>query len=110
VQAARIVALAEAMGEDDQPHEPTTEDDIEFHLAISEASGNALFNQIVMSFVPLMRVAVPQAWKTRRTPDEKTDILARHKRLAWAIANREPEEAEQAMAAHFDEAIGELLR
>jgi len=110
VQAARIVALAQAMGEDDQPHEQTTEDDIEFHLAIAEASGNALFNQIVMSFVPLMRVAVPQAWKTRQTADEKTDILARHKRLAWAIANRDTDEAEQAMAAHFDEAIGELLR
>jgi len=109
IQAARIVALAEAMGEH-EPHEQTTEDDIEFHLAIAEASGNALFNQIVMSFVPLMRVAVPQAWKTRQTADEKTDILARHKRLAWAIANRDADEAEQAMAAHFDEAIGELLR
>ena len=94
----------------DQPHEQTTEDDIDFHLAIAEASGNALFNQIVMSFVPLMRVAVPQAWGTRRTADEKTDILARHKRLAWAIANRNADEAEQAMAAHFDEAIGALLR
>jgi DNA-binding FadR family transcriptional regulator len=109
-QAARIVALAEAMGVDDQPHEQTTEDDIDFHLAIAEASGNALFNQIVMSFVPLMRVAVPEAWKTRRTADEKTDILARHKRLAWAIANRDPDEAALAMAAHFDDAIGALLR
>jgi len=109
-QAARIVALAEAMGQDDQPHGQTTEDDIDFHLAIAEASGNALFNQIVMSFVPLMRVAVPQAWQTRRTADEKTDILARHKRLAWAIANRDANEAELAMAAHFDEAIGALLR
>jgi DNA-binding FadR family transcriptional regulator len=109
VQAARIVALAEAMGEH-EPHEQTTEDDIDFHLAIAEASGNALFNQIVMSFVPLMRVAVPQAWKTRRTADEKTDILARHKRLAWAIANRDPDEAALAMAAHFDDAIGALLR
>ena len=109
-QAARIVALAQAMGQDDQPHEQTTEDDIDFHLAIAEASGNALFNQIVKSFVPLMRVAVPQAWKTRRTPDEKADILARHKRLAWAIANRDPDEAAEAMAAHFDDAIGSLLR
>ena len=110
LQAARIVALAEAMGQDDQPHEQTTEEDIEFHLAIAEASGNALFNQIVMSFVPLMRVAVPQAWKTRQTAAEKADILNRHNRLAWAIANREPDEAERAMAAHFDEAIGNLLR
>lgn len=109
IQAARIVALAEAMGKDDQPHEETTEDDIDFHLAIAEASGNALFNQIVMSFVPLMRVAVPRAWKTRETADEKTDILERHKRLARAIANRNPDEAATAMAAHFDDAIGKLL-
>jgi len=110
LQAARIVALAEAMGQDDQPHGQTTEDDIDFHLAIAEASGNALFNQIVMSFVPLMRVAVPRAWDTRRTADEKTDILGRHRRLAMAIANRDADEAEQAMAAHFDDAIGALLR
>ena len=110
VQAARIVALAEAMAKDDQPHEQTTEDDIEFHLAIAEASGNALFNQIVVSFVPLMRVAVPQAWRTRQTAEEKSDILDRHRRLAWAIADRNPEEAARCMAAHFDEAIGALLR
>ena len=109
VQAARIVALAEAMG-GEHPHDQTTEDDIDFHLAIAEASGNALFNQIVVSFVPLMRVAVPQAWGTRRTEDEKRDILERHKRLAWAIANRDAGEAERCMAAHFDEAIGALLR
>ena len=110
VQAARIVALAEAMSQDDQPHEQTTEDDIDFHLAIAEASGNALFSQIVASFVPLMRVAVPQAWKTRQTEDEKSDILNRHRNLAWAIANHNPEEAGRCMAVHFDEAIGALLR
>jgi DNA-binding FadR family transcriptional regulator len=95
---------------DDQPHDQTTEDDIDFHLAIAEASGNALFNQIVASFVPLMRVAVPQAWKTRQTDDEKADILARHRNLAWAIANHDPEEAERCMGMHFDETIGALLR
>lgn len=110
VQAARIVALAEAMGQDDQPHEETTEDDINVHLAIAEASGNALFSQIVASFVPLMRVAVPQAWKTRQTEDEKSDILNRHRRLAAAIANHDPDEAERWMGTHFDEAIGALLR
>ena len=110
VQAARIVALAEAMGRDDQPHDETTEDDIDFHLAIAEASGNALFNQIVGSFVPLMRVSVPKAWETRRTAAEQADILDRHRKLAWAIANRDPVEAEKRMAQHFDEAIGALLK
>jgi len=33
-----------------------------------------------------------------------------HRKLAWAIANRDPEEAEKRMAQHFDEAIGALLR
>ena len=109
-QVERIVALAEAMGKDDRPHAQTTQEDIEFHLAIAEASGNALFNQIVVSFVPLMRIAVPRAWSTRQTDEQKRDILSRHKRLAWAIANHEPEEAERCMASHFDEAIGVLLR
>jgi DNA-binding GntR family transcriptional regulator len=57
-----------------------------------------------------MRVAVPQAWKTRRTDEQRSDILERHRRLARAIANRDPEEAERSMAAHFDDAIGALLR
>ena len=84
-QAARIVALAESMSHEDD----ATDDDIEFHLAIAEASGNELFFQIVASFVPLMRIAVPQAWSTRRTPEERHEILDRHRKLAWAIARPE---------------------
>lgn len=110
MQSARILELAEAMSQDDQPHEDTTEDDIQFHLAIAEASGNALFNQIVESFVPLMRVAVPRAWDTRRTEAEKRDILDRHRRLAQAIADHDPAEAERCMEQHFDDSIGALLR
>jgi DNA-binding FadR family transcriptional regulator len=107
VQASRIVALAESMAAEDS-HD-ATDDDIDFHLAIAEASGNELFFQIVKSFVPLMRIAVPQAWGTRRTPEEKLEIFDRHRKLAWSIANREPESARQWMAAHFDESIGQLL-
>ena len=69
-----------------------------------------MFNQIVNSFVPLMRVSVPKAWETRRTAEEQSDILDRHRKLAWAIANRDPEEAAKRMAAHFDDAIGALLK
>ena len=109
-QAARIAALADRMAKDEQPHDQTTQDDIDFHLAIAEASGNALFNQIVVSFVPLMRVAVPKAWSTRRTQDEKRVSLDRHKRLAQAIATGDAAAAEACMAEHFDESIGVLLR
>jgi len=65
-QAQRIVALADALGSCEPGADATTEADIGFHLAIAEASGNLLFHQIVVSFGPLMRVAVPQAWRTVR--------------------------------------------
>jgi GntR family transcriptional regulator, transcriptional repressor for pyruvate dehydrogenase complex len=109
-QIARIIALSQAMARDDQPHDETTDDDIAFHLAIAEASGNALFFKIVASFVPLMRVAVPMAWQTRKTSAERQDILDRHRQLALAIARRSPDEAQAWMASHFDEAIGASLR
>ena len=106
-QAARIVALAEAMSVEDG-HDMTDED-IEFHRSIAEASGNALFYQILNAFVPLLRVAVPEAWKTRRTADERRESFDRHRKLAQAIANHDRDEAHRWMAAHFDESIGELL-
>ena len=108
-QIERIVALAEAMARDNQPHDHTTDDDIAFHLAIAEASGNALFFKIVASFVPLMRIAVPLAWDTRKSPEERHDTLDRHRRLARAIADRSPNEARDWMSSHFDEAIGASL-
>jgi DNA-binding GntR family transcriptional regulator len=57
-----------------------------------------------------MRVAVPEAWRTRETEEQKRDILERHKQLAWAIASHDAAEAERRMAAHSDDAIGALLR
>lgn len=108
-QAARIAALADFMSRDDISQQDITDEDIAFHLAIAEASGNALFYQIVQSFVPLMRVAVPAAWETRRTAEQRSDILDRHRRLARAIAEGDAAEARRCMAAHFDESIGALL-
>nr|WP_314444582.1 FCD domain-containing protein [uncultured Sphingomonas sp.] len=108
-QARRIADLAEALAGHDADGEATTESDIAFHLAIAEASGNALFHQIVSSFVPLMRVAVPKAWRTRRTAQERDDVFATHRSLAAAIVAGDPAEAQRWMAAHFDESIGAKL-
>jgi DNA-binding FadR family transcriptional regulator len=66
-QAEGIVALAERLEAEDHADDQTTDTDIAFHLAIAEASGNELFHQIVISFVPLMKVAIPEAWRTRQT-------------------------------------------
>lgn len=110
VQKDAIVRLANSLAEPTGDGAATTDTDIAFHLAIAEASGNRLFQQIVASFVPLMRVAVPQAWRTRETASDRAETITRHVRLADAIASGNAQDAERWMAKHFDETIGTLLK
>lgn len=109
-EARNITALAEAMARDYEDQEQLTRHDIDFHNAIAQASHNALFVQIVASFAPLMEVAVPTAWRTRVAKKQKALMLDRHRAVAKAIAARDPQAAAAAMAAHFDAAIGDLLK
>jgi DNA-binding FadR family transcriptional regulator len=104
-EADRIVALAEALAQsrDDMP--ARTRHDIAFHDAIAKASHNALFVQIVSSFAPLMEVAVPVAWQTRKAGLEPDVMLERHMRIALAIRQRDPASAAAAMDDHFDAAV-----
>lgn len=81
--------------------------DIRFHQAIARASGNALFHQVVRSFEPLMTAAVPTAWRTRVTPEQREDILKHHLLIADAIRRGDPEQATEAMRAHFVASVGE---
>ncbi|WP_135213121.1 FadR/GntR family transcriptional regulator [Vitreimonas flagellata] len=109
-QAARIVALAEAMATDKDDLAKRTAHDIAFHNTIAEASHNALFIQIVASFAPLMEVAVPTAWSTRIAKSRRQVMIDRHRAVAAAILKRDPDAAAVAMALHFDDAIGDLLK
>ena len=108
-QAAKILDLAKKLDAEHHADDQTTETDIAFHLAIAEASGNELFHQIVISFVPLMKVSIPQAWRTRQTADQRRDSVDRHRKLADAIASRNAEEARRWMSEHFDESVGLML-
>lgn len=83
--------------------------DIAFHQAIACAGGNALFHQIVRSFEHLMRIAVPTAWDTRETLDERDAVFAVHRDLATAIADRAPAAAATLMEAHFDTSISDIF-
>src|SRR5262249_39912642 len=85
-EAARILALADAMERDYEDQEKLTAHDIAFHNAIANASHNVLFVQIVASFAPLMEVAVPTAWSTRVAKKQKQLMLDRHRAVANAIA------------------------
>ncbi len=79
-----------------------TRHDIAFHQAIAKASGNVLFYNIIRSFESLMTIAVPTAWHTRTTADQRTMVLEQHHRLAEAIANRDTAAAVAEMNTHFD--------
>ncbi|MEZ5971789.1 MAG: FCD domain-containing protein [Hyphomonadaceae bacterium] len=109
-EANRIVELAEAMAADKDDLTKRTAHDIAFHNAIAAASHNALFIQIVASFAPLMEIAVPTAWSTRVAKTRKQLMIDRHRAVAAAILARDPEAATRAMALHFDDAIGDLLK
>jgi GntR family transcriptional repressor for pyruvate dehydrogenase complex len=109
-EADEIVALAKAMAHDKADLAKRTEHDIAFHNALAKASHNALFVQIVASFAPLMEVAVPTAWRTRVAKRQKQVMIDRHIAVAAAIRDRNPAAAAEAMALHFDAAIGDLLK
>lgn len=107
--ARRITDLAAAMIVDRNDLDTRTRHDIAFHQTIAQASGNALFLQIVRSFEALMLVAVPTAWRTRTDVEQQNVMLAHHQSIASAIADRDPAAAVAMMNAHFDESISDLF-
>lgn len=104
-EAKRIVGLADALARARDDLGATTQIDIAFHEAIARASHNALFVQIVASFAPLMEVAVPAAWRTRKAGQHPDVMLDRHHRIADAIRRGDAPAAALAMEDHFDAAI-----
>lgn len=110
MQAERILNLAEAMADAMDDQHRMIHYDIAFHEAIAQAAGNALFAQIVQSFAPLMEVAVPQAWRTRTSQEQKDNTIELHRALARAIFDADPARAAAAMEAHFVTSIGDMLR
>ncbi|QTH22086.1 FadR family transcriptional regulator [Rhizorhabdus wittichii] len=109
-EAALILALAEAIAEAGGDMPRVIAADIALHEAIARASHNPLFLQIIRSFAPMMTQAVPAAWRTRTTEGERSDMIDRHRMLARAIADRDPETARRMMTRHFDRTIGDMLR
>jgi DNA-binding FadR family transcriptional regulator len=108
-QAAEIVALADAMAADANDAGRRAEHDIAMHLAIAQASGNPLFGKIVGSFGPLMDVAVPAAWRTRTDEGQRDAMIERHLAIARAIAAQDGAAAADAMEAHFETSIRDML-
>jgi GntR family transcriptional regulator, transcriptional repressor for pyruvate dehydrogenase complex len=110
MDARTIIAQADAMvacgGRD---LDELTRHDIAFHQAVAKASGNALFYNIIRSFESLMTVAVPTAWHTRTTDEQRETMLVQHRKMAQTIADRDPVAAIAEMNVHFDTSITDLF-
>lgn len=97
---AAHAAFERAVGRD----EPGADEDLAFHVAIADATGNAQFPEFLRF---LGRVVIPRhdrrIWTM--TIDRKADYLARikgeHARIVEAIAAGDAEAARQAMRAHL---------
>ena len=100
--AERMAAAGDDLGE-------ITTHDIAFHRTLAEAARNALYLQIASSFAPLMQVAVPAAWRTRTSREQRVAVLQRHLDIAQAVTAGDPERAAAAMSIHFETSIGDVL-
>ena len=109
-QAIAIIEAAAAMRAAGDDLDRLVIADIQFHQHIARASGNELFHQIIRSFEPLMRIAVPSAWHTRVTADLRRDMVNLHEAIGAAILREEADLAAELMSRHFDATIGSLFR
>jgi DNA-binding FadR family transcriptional regulator len=107
VEAQEITVLAEAIAEGCEDLSVASRQDVAFHQAIARATHSNLVVQIMISFEPLMNIAVMDAWKTCTTKALKTAMARRHRVLARAIVKRDPEAAGAAMNAHFAETLSD---
>lgn len=103
-EADRIVELAHALSQATDPDE-ITRLDIAFHQVIAKATHNIVFHQIVRSFENMMHAAVPAAWRTRTTPEQRERVLENHLEIARAIDAGDPARAVAAMDGHFDASV-----
>jgi GntR family transcriptional regulator, transcriptional repressor for pyruvate dehydrogenase complex len=108
-EADRIVAHARALADASELADITAHD-IAFHQAIAEASHNLVFHQTVRAFETMMRVAVPVAWRTRTTPEQRETVRANHLEIAAAIEAGDPARAAAAMDRHFDASVVRAFR
>jgi DNA-binding FadR family transcriptional regulator len=107
-QADNIMTAARTLSKVSDP-QAITAADTAFHQTIAEASGNALFYQIVRSFEQMMLIAIPQAWAGRRTQEERDESIRLHLEIAEAIMERDAGRAREAMNDHFARSIGDLF-
>jgi GntR family transcriptional regulator, transcriptional repressor for pyruvate dehydrogenase complex len=108
-EAAEISAVAEEMVESFSRPDHVMELDINFHGLVAQASRNPLFALLIASFRFVTRETFPIGWVSQPKDEARLATVSGHSVIAAAIRDRRPQEAEKAMADHFDIAVRALI-
>lgn len=107
--AAIRAAAAAAMRSHGTHSGSPTEDDIDFHVAIAQATQNPLYSVLIEGFRLVIRQTAPISWAARQTDAERLAVHDMHDAIVDAIARQDAAAAEIAMAAHFDNSVQALI-
>jgi GntR family transcriptional regulator, transcriptional repressor for pyruvate dehydrogenase complex len=83
--------------------------DIDFHVAIAEATGNPLYTMLIESFQLVMQKTCPIGWNSRPNELMRDSIFNMHDAIVDAIRKQDANAAELAMALHFDNTVQSLI-
>lgn len=99
---SRISAALAVFEEGVESDRPLHIEDTNFHSAIAQATKNQLFVLVLDAISSLINEARQQV---HRVPGEKLRAYKEHAAIATALAARDAEAAEAAMASHIDTAV-----
>lgn len=92
-----------------QAGRPAAEHDVRFHQAIAQATGNALFVELLGYFHdPMVRSIVVARSNTARRGDRDNSVHKEHCAILEAIEDGDPDAARAAMLLHINNALKRL--
>jgi DNA-binding FadR family transcriptional regulator len=83
--------------------------DLGFHLAVAAAADNPFFVSI-STLIEVVLVAMLTISSPAEDPERLAESVEQHRRIARAIANRDPDEARDAMRAVIDNGVDAVRR
>ena len=83
--------------------------DLGFHLAVAEAAANPFFISI-STLIEVVLVAMLTISSPAEDPQRLALSVAQHRRIARAIANRDPDDARLAMRIVIDNGVDAVRR
>lgn len=106
---ASINAWADRMARPAISPEDFVKADLGFHLSIADAAANPFFISI-STLIEVVLVAMLTISSPADDPERLVESVEQHRRIARAIANRDPEEARLAMRAVIDNGVVAVRR